>query len=94
MRDLVGGKLPRSTMRLFWKHWYSYPVEINNFHLIIYQRPMGFFWIIRNTWFYPYSLAILNKKNFLSLTPLTKARKLFNFALNDSAEAFVLRLIK
>lgn len=43
MRDLVGGKLPRSTMRLFWKHWYSYPVEINNFHLIIYQRPMGFF---------------------------------------------------
>ena len=43
MRDLVGGKLPRSTMRLFWKHWYSYPVEINNFHLIIYQRHMGFF---------------------------------------------------
>ena len=43
MRDLTAGKLPRETIKLFWKHWYSYPVEINNFHLIIYQRHMGFF---------------------------------------------------
>jgi pyrroloquinoline quinone (PQQ) biosynthesis protein C len=43
MRDLEAGKLPVATMRLFWRHWYSYPVEINNFHLIIYQRHMGFF---------------------------------------------------
>ena len=43
MRALVDGKLPIETIRLFWKHWYSYPVEINNFHLIIYQRHMGFF---------------------------------------------------
>ena len=35
MRDLEAGKLPFETIRLFWKHWYSYPVEINNFHLII-----------------------------------------------------------
>lgn len=43
MRDLEDGKLPLETIRLFWRHWYSYPVEINNFHLIIYQRHMGFF---------------------------------------------------
>ena len=38
MRDLAAGKLPLETIKLFWRHWYSYPVEINNFHLIIYQR--------------------------------------------------------
>jgi pyrroloquinoline quinone (PQQ) biosynthesis protein C len=43
MRDLEAGKLPFETIRLFWKHWYSYPVEINNFHLIIYQRHQGIF---------------------------------------------------
>ncbi|MPZ76390.1 MAG: hypothetical protein GEU77_07680 [Deltaproteobacteria bacterium] len=43
MRDLETGELPFETIRLFWKHWYSYPVEINNFHLIIYQRHQGFF---------------------------------------------------
>jgi pyrroloquinoline quinone (PQQ) biosynthesis protein C len=43
MRDLEAGKLSLEAIRLFWKHWYSYPVEINNFHLIIYQRHMGFF---------------------------------------------------
>jgi pyrroloquinoline quinone (PQQ) biosynthesis protein C len=43
MRELREGKLPLETIRLFWRHWYSYPVEINNFHLIIYQRHMGFF---------------------------------------------------
>jgi pyrroloquinoline quinone (PQQ) biosynthesis protein C len=43
MRDLTAGKLPLETIKLFWTHWYSYPVEINNFHLIIYQRHMGFF---------------------------------------------------
>lgn len=43
MRDLEQGKLPFNTIRLFWRNWYSYPVEINNFHLIIYQRHMGFF---------------------------------------------------
>src|SRR5512142_3506505 len=43
MRDLETGRLPLETIRLFWRHWYSYPVEINNFHLIIYQRHQGFF---------------------------------------------------
>ena len=43
---------------------------------------------------YPYNLAILNKKNFLSLTPLTKALNPLSFALKDSADAFVLRFIK
>jgi len=43
MRDLRAGKLPVKTIRLFWKHWYSYPVEVNNFHLMIYQRHLGFF---------------------------------------------------
>jgi len=42
MRDLSAGTLPMDTIRLFWRHWYSYPVEINNFHLITYQRHMGF----------------------------------------------------
>ena len=48
MRELEAGKLPLETIRLFWKHWYSYPVEINNFHLIIYQRHQGFFARHRN----------------------------------------------
>lgn len=43
MRDLESGKLPLETIRLFWRQWYSYPVEVNNFHLIIYQRHQGFF---------------------------------------------------
>jgi pyrroloquinoline quinone (PQQ) biosynthesis protein C len=43
MRDLEAGRLPFEIIRLFWKNWYSYPVEINNFHLIIYQRHQGFF---------------------------------------------------
>src|SRR5688500_5402623 len=43
MRDLEAGKLPFETIKLFWRHWYSYPVEINNFHLIIYQRHQGIF---------------------------------------------------
>jgi pyrroloquinoline quinone (PQQ) biosynthesis protein C len=43
MRALREGKLPLKTIRLFWRHWYSYPVEINNFHLMIYQRHMGLF---------------------------------------------------
>ncbi|MGH7929689.1 MAG: hypothetical protein ACREQV_18050, partial [Candidatus Binatia bacterium] len=36
MRDLEAGRLPFETIKLFWRHWYSYPVEVNNFHLIIY----------------------------------------------------------
>jgi len=43
MRDLEAGKLPFETLKLFWRHWYSYPVEVNNFHLIIYQRHQGIF---------------------------------------------------
>lgn len=43
MRALVDGRLPLETIRLFWRNWYSYPVEINNFHLIIYQRHAGIF---------------------------------------------------
>lgn len=43
MRDLEAGKLPIETIRLFWRNWYSYPVEVNNFHLIIYQRHQGIF---------------------------------------------------
>ena len=38
MRDLESGKLSLDTIRLFWQHWYSYPVEINNFHLISATR--------------------------------------------------------
>ena len=43
MRDLEAGKLPFETVKLFWRNWYSYPVEVNNFHLIIYQRHQGIF---------------------------------------------------
>ena len=43
MRDLKAGKLPLETIKLFWRNYYSYPLEINNFHLIIYQRHQGFF---------------------------------------------------
>src|SRR5574341_1256703 len=43
MRALSDGKLSFETIKLFWRNWYSYPVEVNNFHLIIYQRHMGFF---------------------------------------------------
>jgi pyrroloquinoline quinone (PQQ) biosynthesis protein C len=43
MRDLESGALPFEAIRLFWRHWYSYPVEVNNFHLIIYQRHQGIF---------------------------------------------------
>ena len=43
MRDLEAGKLPLETIQLFWRNWYSYPVEVNNFHLIIYQRHQGIF---------------------------------------------------
>ncbi len=43
MRALSQGKLPFETIKLFWRNWYSYPVEINNFHLIIYQRHQGIF---------------------------------------------------
>jgi pyrroloquinoline quinone (PQQ) biosynthesis protein C len=43
MRNLEAGKLPFETIKLFWRHWYSYPVEVNNFHLIIYQRHQGIF---------------------------------------------------
>src|ERR687895_1544952 len=43
MRALEDGSLPFETIKLFWRNWYSYPVEINNFHLIIYQRHQGIF---------------------------------------------------
>ena len=43
MRELESGKLPLETIQLFWREWYSYPVEVNNFHLMIYQRHQGFF---------------------------------------------------
>src|SRR5258706_3715753 len=43
MQDLEAGKLPMETLKLFWRNWYSYPVEVNNFHLIIYQRHQGIF---------------------------------------------------
>ncbi|MBU4579610.1 cohesin domain-containing protein, partial [Patescibacteria group bacterium] len=36
---------------------------------------------------YPYSFDTLNRKNFLSVTPLTTALNPLSFALNDSAEA-------
>ena len=51
-------------------------------------------WLIRKLWFYPNNVATRNRKNFLSVTPLTSARKPFSLALNDSAAALVLRLIK
>ena len=50
--------------------------------------------LIRKLWFYPNNVATRNRKNFLSVTPLTSARKPFSLALNDSAAALVLRLIK
>jgi hypothetical protein len=50
--------------------------------------------IIRKSGVYPYNIEILKRKNFLSLTPLTTARKFFNLALNDSADALVLRFLK
>ena len=43
MSDLEAGRLPFETIKLFWRHWYSYPVEVNNFHLIIYQRHQAIF---------------------------------------------------
>ena len=50
--------------------------------------------LIRNIGFYLNNFVTRNRKNFLSLTPLVNALKPFNFALNDSAEALVLLLIK
>jgi len=43
MRGLAEGTLPRETIKLFWRNWYSYPLEVNNFHLMIYQRHQGIF---------------------------------------------------
>ncbi len=42
---------------------------------------------VANHWGYSYNLAILNKKNFLSATPLRFALKSLIFALKDSAIA-------
>jgi len=61
---------------------------------ITYNLRDDLIWVIRNIWFYPNSFATRKRKNFLSRTPLTNVLKPFNFALNDSAEAFVLRLLK
>jgi hypothetical protein len=43
---------------------------------------------------YPQIFFTLNKKNFISVTPLSEALKALILALKDSAEAFVERLIK
>lgn len=43
MRELGQGTLPREAIRLFWKNWYYFVSEINNFHGITYQRFLGFF---------------------------------------------------
>jgi len=43
---------------------------------------------------YAYSLVSLNRKNGISLTPLDDDLKALIFALNDSAEALVLPLLK
>jgi predicted transposase YbfD/YdcC len=43
---------------------------------------------------YPQILATLNRKNFISFTPLSEALNALIFALKDSAEAFVERLMK
>jgi hypothetical protein len=42
--------------------------------------------------FYPHILFTLNRKNFISITPLIEALNVLIFALNDSAEALVERL--
>gem|GEM_PF-5388144 len=47
-----------------------------------------------NSCVYPQILATLNKKNFISLTPLSEALNALILALKDSAEAFVERLLK
>lgn len=41
------------------------------------------------TFCYAYNLATLNKKNFMSVTPLKSALNAFNLALKDSAAALV-----
>ena len=43
---------------------------------------------------YPQILATLNRKNFISVIPLSEALNALIFALKDSAEAFVERLMK
>ena len=43
---------------------------------------------------YPQIFATLNKKNFISATPLSEALNALIFALKDSAEAFVDRFTK
>ena len=54
----------------------------------------GLLRIISNIWLYPYNFDTRKRKNFMSRTPLTKVLNPFSFALNDSAEAFVLLLLK
>jgi hypothetical protein len=44
--------------------------------------------------FYANNFDILKRKNFTSVTPLKLALKSFTLELKDSAEAFVLRLLK
>lgn len=48
---------------------------------------------VENQWRYPYSIAILKRKNLLSVTPRRFALKSFIFALNDSAAALDERLL-
>lgn len=48
---------------------------------------------VENQWGYPYSIAILKRKNLLSVTPCRFALKSLILALNDSAAALDERLL-
>ena len=48
---------------------------------------------VENQWGCPYSIAILKRKNLLSVTPRRFALKSFILALNDSAAALDERLL-
>ena len=58
MRALAEGKLPTENIHLIWKLWFSYPVEINNFHLLMYQRHMEF--LARNPELIPIFVGKIN----------------------------------
>jgi pyrroloquinoline quinone (PQQ) biosynthesis protein C len=43
MQALRDGSLSLDAIRLFWKNWYGYVAEINNFNGVIFQRFGGWF---------------------------------------------------
>jgi pyrroloquinoline quinone (PQQ) biosynthesis protein C len=43
MQELVNGTLPMETIQLFWRNWYGFVAEINNFMGVTFQRFTGWF---------------------------------------------------